>query len=163
METDCSTEIIQRKAGWISLLKSAWYCMPPVGDLEEKRLMSLWSVGQQPSVSACMDKSWLWSPEEWNKPARNYLADKDGSKGKAGSTDVNLQYLYESFFALLGERLEDVCVSGLSSLPNTSARDTSMTTGQINMRVGGDKLCPRGFIWKILDIATFAVDNHTTH
>ena len=69
----------------------------PVGDLEEKRLMSLWSVGQQPSVPACMDKSRLWSPEEWNKP-RNYLADKDGSKGKAGSTDVNLQYLYESFF-----------------------------------------------------------------
>lgn len=98
VETDCWTEIIQRKAGWSSVLKSAWYCIPPVGDLEVKKVMSLWSIEQQPIVLARMDKSRLWSPEDWNKPARNYLVDKGRSKGKARSSDVNLQYLYESHF-----------------------------------------------------------------
>lgn len=92
VETGYWTEI-PKKAGWSSMLKSVWYYIPPVGDLEVKRVMSLRSVEQQPVVSACMDKSRLWSPEDWNKSARNYLVDKGRSKGKT-STDLNLQHLY---------------------------------------------------------------------
>lgn len=98
VEIDCWSEIIQRKTGWISVLKSGWYCIPFVGDLEVKRVMSLWSVEQQPGVLACMDKSRLRTPEVWNKPAQNYLVDKGRSKGKAKSTNENLQYLYKSHF-----------------------------------------------------------------
>lgn len=100
VETDSLTELIQRKSGRISLLKSTWYCAPFVGDLEVRRVMPLLTVGQQPSVLACMDNSWFWPPEDWNKPDRNYLVDKGRSKGKARSAGVNLPHHYESHFLM---------------------------------------------------------------
>lgn len=85
---------------------------PLLGDLEVKRVMSLLSVGQQPSVPARTDKSQFWSPEDWNKPDRNYLVDKGRSKDKARSTDINLQHLYESHFCHRW-KAEGLRVSGL--------------------------------------------------
>lgn len=76
--------------------------------------MSLLSVGQEPSVSACLDKSRFWSPGDWNKADRNYLVDKGRSKGKAKSADVNLQHFYEPFFSLW--KAEGLDVSGLMGL-----------------------------------------------
>lgn len=70
-----------------------------LGDLEVKRVMSLWSVGQQPGVSACVYKSWLWAPEDWNKPARNYLVDK----GRARTGPAALMLIYSTFIKVISD------------------------------------------------------------
>lgn len=102
---DCWTEIIQGKAGWGLMLKSAWYWIPPSDDLEVEKVMSLSSVQQQLFVPS-MDKSGLWAPRDWNKSARNYFLDKGRCKGNGRSTNVNLQYPYKSIlpFCVKGRR-----------------------------------------------------------